>query len=378
VLTATGTGQLSALQQRLERCAARPDAPWLVLVENVPQWPVDGPGGEFPHIPCPDRAGPYSYPHSQGMPVLIDAIVEREGADVVSAREVLVTNGAMHAMALTIRDAARLGYDHAVCLTPMFRSVHELLTAEGFAVSEVPVGTATPPDTNLIRRLCARPGTLLYLNLPHNPTGVTMTADLEQMLRDVLRDSDVTVLYDAVYDSFLFDPAARPTPLGLVADTTRFVVVNSMSKNYGRPGDRIGWILARPDVVERLTADVEREVVAVSAASQLAAAGAIAAGNDVLVDAVRAGREFYRQAAGVGAQRLPAGGTQAWLDLGVADIEQFADFALDTHHLVLTTSSNYFPAPPGYIRFPTGARPSLIRQGMRTLASALDDWAAAR
>ncbi len=51
---------------------------------------------------------------------------------------------------------------------------------------------------------------------------------------------------------------------------------------------------------------------------------------------------------------LPPGGSQLWLDLGVGDVEVFADFALHRHRLVLTTSANYAPALPGHIRFPTG------------------------
>lgn len=329
-------------------------------------------------MPRPDRGAPYSYPHSQGMPVLIEAIVGREnashGAAVVSATDVVVTNGGMHALSLAIRDAAWQGYDHAVCLTPVFHSVSEILAAEGFVISEVPVGTRAV-DLDLIRRRCERPGTLLYLNLPHNPTGVTLTAPLEQLVRELVRESNVLVLYDAVYDSFRFEPAARPVPLDLVPATSRFVVVNSMSKNYGRPGDRIGWILARQDVTARLTANVEREVVAVSAASQLAAAQAIHTGNELLVEAVRVGRDVYRRTAAFGTQELPAGGTQVWLDLGVVDIERFADFALEKHHLVLATSSNYFAAPPGHVRLPTGAPPALIQEGLWTLAVALREWA---
>jgi beta-methylarginine biosynthesis bifunctional aminotransferase len=371
------TAQLSALQRRLQIAAARPGEPWLVLTENVPHWP----SGYRPS-PAPGCADPYQYPHSQGSPALVEAIVGRErelhGKDAVSARNVLVTNGAMHAMTLMIEDAARRGYRHAVCLAPVFHSVHELLVAGGLRVSLVPVGPAGSVDLDLLMALSARPNTLLYLNLPHNPTGIVLSAEFERAVRLLAAKPELLIVYDAVYDSFVFDRAARPTPVALAAASPALVVVNSLSKNYGRPGERIGWIVAHPDVVSRLVVDLERQVVAVNAAAQLTAAQVLADGNDILVSAVAAGRTAYWSAAAMlmpaAASPPSAGGTQVWLDLGIGDVEAFADYALEEHHIVLTTSSNYFPAVPGHIRYPTGLWPGILRQGVSALAAARTGW----
>jgi aspartate aminotransferase len=362
---------LSALQRRLRICAARPDEPWLVLTENVPQWP-----GTVRPAPRPDPLS-FTYPDSQGLPVLAAAIARREnaafGRPAVSAANVLVTNGAMHAMALLIRYAAGLGYRHAVSLTPMFRSIYELLSRAGLELSAVPVGTAGEVDLDLLAALCARPGTLLYLNLPHNPTGTVLTAELDHVMRRLALRQDLMIIYDAVYDSFAFGPGARPAPADLAAASPRFIQVNSMSKNYGRPGERVGWMVGRPEVISQLTGDLEREAVGINAVGQLAAAAVLEEGNQPLVAAVATGRAVVSAAQAV---LLPPGGTQVWLDLGLPDVERFADYALGAHHLVLTTASNYFPAIPGHIRYPTGLKPEILQRGLRALDRARAHWAA--
>jgi beta-methylarginine biosynthesis bifunctional aminotransferase len=223
----------------------------------------------------------------------------------------------------------------------------------------------------LLRRYCGDRD-VVYLNLPHNPTGAVLTAPLLDHLVDLVRRRDLVVIYDAVYDAFDFSPDPIPTPVWLALESPRFAIVQSMSKNYGRPGDRIGWIVGHADLVNRLLPRLEWECVAVSAAAQVMAATALAAGNDRLVEVVRAGRAVLRR----DARAVPPGGTQCWWDLRLADVEAFADFALWEHGLVLATGANYFPFADGHIRFPTGIAEPRIRAGLERVAAATRAWAA--
>ena len=365
---------LSALQRRLHAIQARPTEAWLLLVENVPSWPA----GARPDPGHPELTGAaYAYAPSQGLPQLLEAVVARErtrsGSGDLTTANVAITAGAMHGLGVLFREFAQQGFRHALCQSPTFRGVHDSMRAAGLSVS--PVLAGSPGDAAVLDRQ-AGPGTLVYVNLPHNPTGRVPTAAYHDLLTRTARRG-VVVVYDAVYDSFVFEPEVPPAPVGTAVASPHVVVVNSLSKNYGRPGDRIGWIIAHETVVSRLLPRLEWETVAVSGTSQLAAASVIAAGNAALVDAVHTGRLAFHRAA-LDVPRLdpvlPGGGTQVWLDLGLADVEAFADFALSEFHLVLTTSSNYSPAPPGHIRFPTGLPPETIAAGVDVLHRAITAW----
>jgi aspartate aminotransferase len=372
------TPAVSALQRRLAIAESRPDEPWSVLVENVPCWPEGKQPQTSTASPDSDDA-PYFYAPSQGLPVLREAIARREremsGSAAVHPSNIVVSAGGMHALGLVFRDSVARGYRKAVCQAPVFRGVHDAMLAAGLAVETLTL-TGSAEDWDGLDLMCREP-TVLYVNFPHNPTGATAAAGYPRFLSRFADAHDVLVVYDAVYDSFSFGPEFCAAPVDLAVSRTDLVVVNSMSKNYGRPGDRIGWITGHEETVGRIVPRLEWEAVSINSRAQQLAADIIGQGNAALVDGVRAGRDAIRKGAAghkLLDTPLPNGGTQLWLDLRMADVEAFADFALDEYRLVLTTSENYAPVIPGFIRFPTGLAPRMIREGLALLDRAMDAW----
>lgn len=362
---------ISALQRRLAHAAQRPGRDWTILVENVPEWPE----GTAP-LPSADavRAAALTYQPSQGLVELRAALAKREqlvnGEPGVGIEHVVVTNGAMHAIGLVLRMLARRGYRSVVAEEPVFRGVYDAVTEAGLrlrTIGEDGWDEEWPQDDLA--------GAVLYVNLPANPTGRVLTPD---SLRRVEQSAaqGVPVVFDAVYDAFSFVLSRTPSPVALAVASPDVFVVNSMSKNYGRPGDRVGWIVAHESSVAQIVPRLEWETVCVNSVAQFAALDVVEHGNDALVEAVRQGRQHYaRLVAGhpVLDVQIPPGGTQLWLPLGVDDIEAFADRALDIG-LVLTTSANYFPSRHGYIRFPTGIPPQTMRRAVDRLDQALMLW----
>ena len=367
---------LSALQRRLMIAEYRQGEDWLNLAENVPVWPA----GEEPEARV-DFAGSeaYAYARSRGIPELIEAVVDQEASgsasSLIQPKNVAISAGGMHALGIVLRECMACGYSKATYPIPTFIGVHDAMVAAGLSICPLPL-TATEADWDLLSAACTEPLTV-YLNLPHNPTGLTATAPYLAMLAEFATTHEVMVVYDAVYDSFVFGADSARTPIDWAVSSPNVIVINSVSKNFGRPGDRIGWIVADEDVINRLTPRIEWEIVCVNPRAQLTAASIIRSGNGPLVQAVQNGREaFSRSALGhpVLDIALPAGGTQLWLDLGVGDIESLADYALTEHHMILTTSSNYAPNPQGFIRFPTGLPSTRIKQGVQMIGQILSEW----
>lgn len=89
-----------------------------------------------------------------------------------------------------------------------------------------------------------RPDTrMLYLNSPHNPTGSTISAPELERLVGMLRERGTILLGDEVYRGLEHDPAAQP-PAACDA-YERAISLNTVSKAYGLPGLRIGWLACR-------------------------------------------------------------------------------------------------------------------------------------
>lgn len=367
---------ISALQRRLMIAENHPDKEWLNLAENVPMWPL----GREPEAQV-DFAGTeaYEYVQSQGIPELVETIADREvsvsASRLIQYKNIAISAGGMHALGIAFRECVTRGFRKALCPMPTFIGVYQSMVAAGMSVCSLPL-TGTEDDWELLSAACTE-STVIYLNLPHNPTGLTATAPYLAMIADFAAMHEVMVVYDAVYDSFIFGADSMPTPIDWAISSPNVIIINSVSKNFGRPGDRIGWFVAHEDVIKCLVSRIEWEIVCVNPSTQLTAVSVMRKGNLSLVQAVQNGRQVFSwkaQGDPILDIDLPAGGTQLWLDLRVDNVESFADYALMEHQVILTTSSNYAPSQKGFIRFPTGLSATTIEQGVQMIRKIMNEW----
>ncbi len=130
---------------------------------------------------------------------------------------------------------------HAIVVTPNYQS-HETLPV---AICEA-TGIPLDPNDNWsldIDRVAAaiRPNTkLVTINFPHNPTGAILPLDRYHALVELCRKHGIYILHDEIFNG-LGETGARHLPF--IADIyERGLSLNVMSKSYGLPGLRIGWI----------------------------------------------------------------------------------------------------------------------------------------
>ncbi|MCP3729946.1 pyridoxal phosphate-dependent aminotransferase [Sphingomonas sp. MG17] len=174
----------------------------------------------------------------------------------LSADDVLVTGGA--AGALFIIATALLGReDQLVVVRPNYatnietpRAIGckiafvELEFERGFVVDLDRIAAAVTPRTKLISVTC-----------PHNPTGTMMTESELRALADLAAARGCLLLVDETYRDLALTPA-----LPIAASFGPHVIsVASLSKAYGAPGIRIGWIInSDPALQERFLAAKEQ------------------------------------------------------------------------------------------------------------------------
>ena len=83
---------------------------------------------------------------------------------------------------------------------------------------------------------------------PNNPAGSILSADDLDRVANIAAKHGTWVLVDEIYHGAELDGSTTPTMWGRY---DRVIVTNSLSKAYGLPGLRIGWILGPADTVER-------------------------------------------------------------------------------------------------------------------------------
>jgi len=99
-----------------------------------------------------------------------------------------------------------------------------------------------------LESMVSRKTRLIVLTNLHNPTGALLEEEKLRAIGDVAKRVGAHVLVDEVYLELLFDrPFRSAFHLG-----EHFLVTSSLTKAYGLSGLRCGWILAAPELVERM------------------------------------------------------------------------------------------------------------------------------
>lgn len=175
---------------------------------------------------------------------------------------VLVTVGAAEAGMLAVETLTRPG-DEVCVLTPSYPQVEGLLRNRGCRVRRFRLDPArgwSLDQASLERAVL--PGTrVVAICNPNNPTGrVLRPAELES-IRERARSVGATLLVDEVYRGTEHDGAERPT---LFEPDEKTVVLGSLSKAYGMPGLRLGWLVSSAVLTQALWR--RHEYAAISAA----------------------------------------------------------------------------------------------------------------
>ncbi|HEY9040474.1 MAG TPA: pyridoxal phosphate-dependent aminotransferase [Roseovarius sp.] len=142
--------------------------------------------------------------------------------------------------------------DHAIVVTPNYQS-HETLPSMICEATGVPLDPDDGWSLDIERiKAAIRPNTkLVTINFPHNPTGAILPLDRYRALIDLCRHHGIWILHDEIFHGLGPSGAAH---LPFVADEyERGLSLGVMSKFYGLPGLRIGWIACQDrDVLSRM------------------------------------------------------------------------------------------------------------------------------
>ncbi len=178
------------------------------------------------------------YTETFGAPDLRETIAElyqHRGAD-----EILCFAGASEG--IFAANSVILDRDsHAIVVTPNYQS-HETLPVAICEATGIPLNPDEAWSLDIDRLAAAiRPNTrLVTINFPHNPTGAILPPDRYQALIELCRKHGIYILHDEIFNG-LGPSGTRHLPF--IADVyERGLSLNVMSKAYGMPGLRIGWI----------------------------------------------------------------------------------------------------------------------------------------
>ena len=239
------------------------------------------------------RAGKTHYIPNNGIPELRAALARKveakNGIQGVSASDVFVTNGAMHALNILFAALLQPG-DEVIVPDPMWYEAVEniklaggrpvpiaLSRADGYQYTPEAIEAALTPATVAI-----------FLNTPHNPTGAVIPEGSLRRIVEVARSRRLWIISDEAYEDVVYEPARHTSLASLAPDYgERILSVFSFSKTHAMAGLRTGYVVARsPLLKDRLPKLIRCTINGVNSVTQWGALAAVT-GDQSHVEAMR-------------------------------------------------------------------------------------------
>jgi methionine aminotransferase len=262
------------------------------------------------------NAGHNQYAPMAGALPLREAIAEKVamlyGASYDVESEITVTAGATQAIFTAIACAVRPG-DEVIVFEPVYDSyVPSILLNGGKPVYARLSFPDYRPDWSEVRKLVTTRTRMIVINSPHNPSGSTLSAQDLAELEAIVRDTDILVTSDEVYEHMVFDGERHESVARYPVLAERSFIVSSFGKTYHVTGWKIAYCLAPRMLMAEFRKAHQFVVFCVHTPSQLALADFMKRTDwyAELAAFYEAKRDFFRRAiAGSRLELLPCRGT---------------------------------------------------------------------
>jgi DNA-binding transcriptional MocR family regulator len=319
-----------------------------------------------------------------GLPPLREAIAARYTARGLPTRpeQIIVTNGALQAIDLTVRTVLRRGQKVLVEI-PSYPAALDALRAADARPVAVPVA-ASGWDLGMLQAVAREQEPALAYLIPdhHNPTGAVMdTPSRRRALHELDRAGSHVVIDETFSELWLDGPATAPPAPVASAHT---VVVGSLSKAVWG-GLRIGWARAEPTLIRRLATARATTDLASPVLEQIIATHVLRE-MDAIMDErralVRVRRAALADALAAGLPEwsfsMPTGGLFIWAELPGAISTSLAVRAAE-HGLQITPGPRFGEAGllERFVRLPFALAPEQLERAVAILARSVPAAAAA-
>ena len=198
-----------------------------------------------------------NYGDHRGLPELRKHICF--GSESLQISDVLVCQAA--AMALFIVNTSLLSsVDHLIVIRPNYAtnietpraigceiSYIDLLFENGFQLDIEDIKSKIKPNTRLIS-----------ITSPHNPSGVVFDDNTLKSLVKLAEENDFYLLVDETYRELNFQTKLKPY---LAEMSEKVISISSLSKAYGFPGLRMGWIICKNAILQNLFLAAKEQII---------------------------------------------------------------------------------------------------------------------
>ena len=235
------------------------------------------------------KEGPHQYALTWGAQNFREALAVKQehfsGMKIDPNTEIVVTCGSTEAMMAAMMSVCNPG-EKVVIFSPFYENYGADTILSGAEPIYVPL---KPPafdfDADELEAAVKQEGVkALILCNPSNPCGKVFTRQELTIIADLAKKYDIYVITDEVYEHILYEPNKHTYMASLPGMRERTIMCNSLSKTYSITGWRLGYVIASPEIIDRVKK--VHDFLTVGAAAPL---------MEACVVGLKFGDEYYRE-----------------------------------------------------------------------------------
>jgi len=178
--------------------------------------------------------------------------------ELVTFEDIMICPGARFAVYLAITTLLNPG-DEIIVIEPAWPAYKDCALNAGIKVRTIKTTLETKwePSIDQINKAINENTKMIVLNYPNNPTGKYFPEKIQDSIIEIAKKHDLYVLSDQIYAEFA-EHTKRPTSgvsfkSVLEYNYKKSIITKSFSKSYAMTGYRIGWVVAEPSIIDKMS-----------------------------------------------------------------------------------------------------------------------------
>jgi aspartate aminotransferase len=171
----------------------------------------------------------------------------------ITEENIMICPGARFAVYLAINTLLNPG-DEMIVIEPAWPAYKDCALNAGIKVRTIKTTLETnwEPSVEQINNTINENTKMIVLNYPNNPTGKILPRKLLDSIVQTAKEHDLYVLSDEIYEYYFMD-GDQPSSNIWEYRYKKSIITRSFSKSYAMTGYRIGWALAEPSIIEKMS-----------------------------------------------------------------------------------------------------------------------------
>lgn len=202
------------------------------------------------------KEGPHQYAVTWGAQNFREALARKQehfsGLSIDPNTEVVITCGSTEAMMAAMMSVTNPG-DKVVIFSPFYENYGADTILSGAEPIYVPLN---PPefhfDPEVLEDAFRQGAKAMILCNPSNPCGKVFTREELELIASLAIKYDAYVITDEVYEHIIYAPHKHTYLATLPGMRERTIECSSLSKTYSITGWRLGYVIASPEIIERV------------------------------------------------------------------------------------------------------------------------------